>query len=157
MVLFIDKGQKLSSENMWAAIMDRREVGILEMGKMIGPAEFRNALQMLLLDKEFLEEFGVRVVKPALDKMLLEFDEARIALKDKVRKKKQKVILMEDMQNKNIYQYALQTIYDVVNVDFQEVNYNDPVIVPTLGVDVLSCGTGCSTTESTDQQPVKMN
>jgi len=57
MVLFIEKGQKLSIENMWAAIMDRREVGILAMGKMIGPAEFRNALQMLLLDKEFLEEY----------------------------------------------------------------------------------------------------
>lgn len=57
MILFIEKGEQLSRENMWTAIMNRREVGILEMGKMIGPAEFRNTLQMLLLDKDFLEEY----------------------------------------------------------------------------------------------------
>ena len=111
------------------------------------------SLMAIMKDEEFLEEFAVRVIKPALDKMLTEFDEARIALKDKVRKKKQKVILLEDMQNKNIYQYALQSIYSVVNADFKNVNYNDPVIIPTLGGDVLSCNTGCSTV----QQPVKMN
>ena len=42
---------------MWSAIMDRREVGILEMGKMMGPANYRNTLQLLLLDKVYLEEY----------------------------------------------------------------------------------------------------
>jgi len=103
------------------------------------------SLMAIMEDAEFLEEFAVRVVKPAMEKMLQEFDDARIALKDKVRKKKQKVILMEDLQNKNIYQHALQAIYMVVNADYTEVTYNDPVIVPTLGVDVLSCNSGCGT------------
>ena len=62
MVLFLEKEQSLTRESMWAAIMDRREVGILDMGKMMGPAHYRNALQMLLLDRNFLEEyFGDRI------------------------------------------------------------------------------------------------
>ena len=62
MVLFLDKGESLTHENMWEAILDRREVGILEKGKMMGPAFFRNALQMLLLDRVWLEEyFGDRI------------------------------------------------------------------------------------------------
>ncbi len=62
MVLFLEKDEPLTRESMWAAIMDRREVGILGMGKMMGPAMYRNALEMLLLDREFLEEyFGDRI------------------------------------------------------------------------------------------------
>jgi len=110
------------------------------------------SLMAIMEDKEFLQEFAIRVVKPALQKMLKEFDEARIALKDKVRKKKQKVILLEDMENKNIYQYALQAIFNVVDVDYEDVNYNDPLIVPTVGVDALNCDSGCGTPS---QQPVK--
>ena len=71
-----------------------------------------------------------------------------------MRKKKQKVILLEDMENKNIYQYALQAIYKVVDADYEDVNYNDPLIVPTIGVDALSCNTGCGTPS---QEPVKTN
>jgi hypothetical protein len=57
MVLFIEKGEPLTRESMWEAILDRREVGVLEHGKMMGPALYRNALQMLLLDRIFLEEY----------------------------------------------------------------------------------------------------
>jgi len=114
-----------------------------------------NVLTLLgiLEDEDFLNEFAERVMKPALDKMLKEFDDARVALKDKVRKKKQKVILMEGMENKNIYQYALQTLKKVINADFKENKYNDPVIVPTIGLDALNCNSGCSPSP----QPVKTN
>ncbi|MDP4248630.1 MAG: hypothetical protein Q8918_00825 [Bacteroidota bacterium] len=62
MVLFTAKGQQLTREGMWDAIMHRREVAILKEGKMMGPAEYRNALQMLLLDRVYLEEyFGDRI------------------------------------------------------------------------------------------------
>jgi len=62
MVLFIEKEQTLTRESMWEAIMDRRATGILERGKMMGPALYRNALQMLLLDRVYLEEyFGDRI------------------------------------------------------------------------------------------------
>jgi len=62
MVLFLKKGNRLTQESMWEAILDRREVGVIAKGKMMGPASFRNALQMLLLDRLFLEDyFGDRI------------------------------------------------------------------------------------------------
>ena len=62
MVLFLNKGEQLTKQLMWEAIMDRREVGILGNGKMMGPALYRNALELLLLDRIFMEEyFGDRI------------------------------------------------------------------------------------------------
>jgi hypothetical protein len=62
MVLFIKKGEQITKQLMYEAIMDRREVAILDGGKMMGPAQYRNALELLLLDRIFLEEyFGDRV------------------------------------------------------------------------------------------------
>lgn len=62
MVLFIEKGETFTRQSMWEAILDRREVGVLEQGKMMGPAAYKNALQMLLLDRIYLEEyFGDRI------------------------------------------------------------------------------------------------
>ncbi len=57
MVLFVEKGKAFTRETMWDAIMGRREVGVLEKGKMMGPAYFRNALEMLLLDRLYLEDY----------------------------------------------------------------------------------------------------
>jgi len=57
MVLFVDKGVELNRERMWEAILARRGVGILPQGKMLGPQLFRNALQMLLLDRVYLENY----------------------------------------------------------------------------------------------------
>jgi hypothetical protein len=62
MVLFIKKGEKITRDLIWEAIMDRREVAVLNQGKMMGPALYRNTLQMLLLDRFYLEEyFGDRI------------------------------------------------------------------------------------------------
>jgi hypothetical protein len=62
MVLFAPKGQPWDREAMWQAISARREVGVLPQGRMLGPQPFRNALQMLLLDRIYLEDlFGDRV------------------------------------------------------------------------------------------------
>ncbi len=102
-------------------------------------------------DEEFLVEFGERIMKPAIKKMLQEFEESRMALKDKVRRKKQKVVIMEDVENKNIYQNAIEALQVVVNADYNENRFDDPEIVPTLGGTVgtvLSgnCDTSCSTT-----------
>jgi len=57
MLLFSPNGGDWNREAMWDAIMGRREVGILPQGKMLGPKAFRNALQMLLLDRVWLEEY----------------------------------------------------------------------------------------------------
>ena len=62
MVLFSEKGRRWDRDGMWRAILGRRAVGVLPQGRMMGPARFREALQMLLLDRVRLEElFGDRV------------------------------------------------------------------------------------------------
>ncbi len=62
MVLFIKKGEKLTRKLMWDAIMGRREVGILDQGKMMGPDQYRTALQLLLLDRVYLDGyFGYQI------------------------------------------------------------------------------------------------
>jgi hypothetical protein len=57
MVLFIEKGNPLTHESIWDAIMNRKAVAVLEEAKMMGPAQYRNALQLLYLDKDFLEDY----------------------------------------------------------------------------------------------------
>lgn len=57
MILFIKKGEQMTRKELFEAIMARREVGILNDGVIIGPAEFRNAMQMLYLDRLYLENY----------------------------------------------------------------------------------------------------
>jgi len=62
MVLFAEKGRRWSRTEMWKAVLDRRAVGVLPLGRMMGPAPLRTALQMLLLDRVYLENlFADRV------------------------------------------------------------------------------------------------
>jgi hypothetical protein len=62
MILFVDKGMKFTKDLMYKAIFGRRNVAVMEQGRMMGPKIYRNALQMLVLDRIFLEEyFGDRI------------------------------------------------------------------------------------------------
>lgn len=62
MILFIQKGDVFTKEKMWEAILKRNAVAVLPEGNILGPEKFREALQMLLLDRVFPEEyFGDRV------------------------------------------------------------------------------------------------
>jgi len=54
MVLFIEKEKSLTNETIWDAIMNRRNVAVIDEAKMMGPATFRNALGLLYLDNDFL-------------------------------------------------------------------------------------------------------
>ena len=66
MVLFIGKGEKITKSLMWKSIMDRKEVAVLGNGKMMGPELYRNSLELMLLDRVFLEEyFGDRITLEA--------------------------------------------------------------------------------------------
>lgn len=57
MVLFIEKEKPLTNQAIWDAIMSRKSVAILEEAKMMGAAKFRNALELLYLDKDFLTNY----------------------------------------------------------------------------------------------------
>lgn len=62
MVLFSKKGEPWTQKTLWQTILSGREVAVIEKGRMMGPALYRNALEMLLLDRVFLEEyFGDKV------------------------------------------------------------------------------------------------
>ena len=62
MIVFINKGEKLTQKQLFNAIMARREVGITDNGVVMGPDEFRTAMQMLFLDRQYLENyFGDRI------------------------------------------------------------------------------------------------
>ena len=72
MVLFADKGLRWTREEMWRAILGRRAVGVLPLGRMMGPAAFRNALQMLLLDRRYLE--GLFADRVRLEATVVDYD-----------------------------------------------------------------------------------
>ncbi len=57
MILFVPRGETFTREVMWKAIMDRRSVGVLERGKLMGSDIYRHALDLLVLDKVFLEQY----------------------------------------------------------------------------------------------------
>lgn len=57
MILFIRKGENLTREKLWEAIMNKREVAVLENGVIMGPSAYRTAVQILLLDRTYLENY----------------------------------------------------------------------------------------------------
>lgn len=62
MILFNKKGDQFDRAKMWEAIMDRRAVAIAEKGVILGPDQFRKSMQLLLLDREYIEDyFGDKV------------------------------------------------------------------------------------------------
>ena len=62
MILFNKKGDSFDRTKMWDAIMNRRAVAIAEKGIILGPDSYRKAMQLLLLDKDYIEDyFGDRL------------------------------------------------------------------------------------------------
>ena len=57
MVLFTPKAQPFTRDLLWEAILKRKAVAVLGQGKMMGPAAFRHTLDLLLLDRTFLENY----------------------------------------------------------------------------------------------------
>ena len=102
-----------------------------------------NVLQLMSIsdDKDFVEELGVRALIPALEKMLIEFKAGRAELRKKVMKKKQKAIIMEDIQDGNIYQNALQALLIVLQADFEGIDFNDEKVEQSLSNFIPDCGT----------------
>lgn len=95
-------------------------------------------------DEEFIKELAVRAVIPALEKMLTEFKASRMELRKKVMKKKQKAIIMEDIQDGNIYQNALQSLLIVLQKDYKGINYGDAKIEQSLSNFLPNCDGSCS-------------
>lgn len=120
------------------------------------PDNLANVLTLLTKteDEEFLNELAVRVLLPALNKMLEEFDAARLEMKDRILKKKHKVLIQEDIQNRNIYNHALKALVLVLEKDFAGINYEPTQVRPEIGgVNFLANCDSCATPEKPQPEP----
>lgn len=123
------------------------------------PDNLVNVLTLLpkLKDVSFRNELAVRIVIPALQKMLGEFKAARMELKTKVLRKKHKAILQENQKNGNIYQYALRSLLLGFEKDFAGINYEEPKHAfarSTSGFEAAACSS-CSFISSKTIKTVK--
>ena len=102
-----------------------------------------HVLQLMAIstDQTFIEELAVRALIPALEKILDEFKASRIELKQKVIRKKQKTIILENIVDGNIYQNALQALYIVLKKDFEGITFNDKKIKQSLDNFIPTCST----------------
>ncbi|MCK3684071.1 hypothetical protein [Maribellus sp. YY47] len=57
MMLFVEKEKEFTPTALWEAILSRKAIAVFENALMMGPAKFRNALQLLYLDRYFLENY----------------------------------------------------------------------------------------------------
>ncbi|GAB4248476.1 MAG: hypothetical protein Kow0079_00570 [Vicingaceae bacterium] len=116
------------------------------------PDNIANMLTLLSKsnEEEFVKELSVRVLIPAVKKMLEEFRAARLELKTKVIKKKQKAIILEDKKEGNVFQHPISALLKVLEKDFENVHYPQYDVQPTLGNFMTGCGT-CSETTSNNK------
>lgn len=114
-----------------------------------------NAMSLLPLleDAEFMEELAVRMYIPALEMMIKEFETARMALKEKVRKKKEKVLIQENLSNMNIYKYALEATLTVLQADFNVTAFEEQKIkADPLSSFLPNCESSCATPASVEKK-----
>lgn len=57
MVLFTAKGEEFNRAKMWEAILGCRAVAILDGDKITGPDEFRKTLELLAIDRTYIEDY----------------------------------------------------------------------------------------------------
>lgn len=101
-------------------------------------------------DDVLVEELAVAVLIPALTKMLDEFRAARLELRTKVLRKKQKIIILESAKEGNVYQSALDALLSAIKKDFENAHYKEVKIEPNLGNFMTNCGS-CSTEKETTE------
>jgi nitrate reductase assembly molybdenum cofactor insertion protein NarJ len=77
-------------------------------------------------EQGFVEELAVKIIIPAVKKMIAEFDSARVELKLKVLRKLHKAIIQEDLNQGNVYRNCFEAILKVLEQDFQGVTLESP-------------------------------
>ncbi|NUM50145.1 MAG: hypothetical protein HUU48_03430 [Flavobacteriales bacterium] len=111
-----------------------------------------NVLTLLpkLKDQEFKEELIVRILIPALEKMLAEFKSSKMDLREKVLKKVQKVVIQQGLPFGNIFQSALSALLEVCKTAYSSTTLKAYTQVPEgyYGNFLSGCGISCSTSSS---------
>jgi len=80
-----------------------------------------NPLRLLarMKDDALREELVVKIVAPALDKIISEFDPDKIQQKNRIYKKHQKTLIQRSEEYGTIYQYPLKALHRVLATDFE--------------------------------------
>ena len=82
-------------------------------------------------DQEILNELAIKIMIPGLEKMISEFNQARVDLKVKVLKKMHRAIIQEELNSGNVYKNVFGAMLIVFKKDFQNINYDgvlDPIV-----------------------------
>ena len=82
-------------------------------------------------NSQLLDELAVRIMIPGLEKMIQEFEKARVDLKIQVLKKLHKAIIQEDLNHDNVYKNLFETMLFVFKKDFEGIHFEkklDPAI-----------------------------
>lgn len=97
-------------------------------------------------DDVLVEELAVRIVVPSLNKMLEEFAQSKMVLREKVLKKVNKVVIQQGLENGNIFQNAIAALKAVLEQDYSNTTFRAVNKVPEgFYGNFLS---GCSTVSS---------
>jgi len=72
-------------------------------------------------DSAFVNELGIKIIIPAIKKMIAEFESARVELKMKILKKLHKEIIQEELNQENVYRDCMEAILIILTKDFEEV------------------------------------
>lgn len=102
-------------------------------------------------DTEFINELVVKMLVPALNRMLGEFSQQKLEAKLNKIKNKEKVLIREDLMFGNVYKNALQMLVDVLEADFGHIEYKNTEAPLELSTEFLSgCGSCTITTPNTN-------
>ena len=82
-----------------------------------------NVLKLLSVhqDEDFVNQLGSFILLPALKRMLKEFDDARLSARRKILMKKDKTIIMENMNVSGIYKYLIESVKQCVEELFDDI------------------------------------
>ncbi len=107
------------------------------------PDNLANVLNLLplLKDQDLVTDLGSRVMIPALRKMLEEFESARMAMRDRMLKRKHNAILLEGRSDQNIYVHVLQALLQLLRTDFEERTVPRAPASQAFITGASSCGT----------------
>ncbi len=82
-----------------------------------------NVLKLLAVhhDSEFVHQLGSFILLPALKRMLKEFDDARLSARTKVLMKKDKTIIMDNLNVSGIYKYLIESVKQCAEALFDNI------------------------------------
>ncbi len=84
-------------------------------------------------NETLVNELAVKIMIPGVEKMIAEFNQARVELKVKILKKLHKAIIQEELNSGNVYRNAFAALLLVLKKDFAHISF-DGILDPLIDV-----------------------